>query len=49
MGGEQHQLAELVYAAKDDVNAADNLIRQYMGFIKSETMQLDKFSVISGK
>ena len=48
MGGEQHQLAELVYAAKDDVNAADNLIRQYMGFIKSETFKFTNKAPVEG-
>lgn len=32
-----HELAEQVYAAKTDVEAADRLIRQYMGFIRAET------------
>lgn len=32
-----HELVEQVYAAKTDAEAADHLIRQYMGFIRAET------------
>ena len=32
-----HELVEQVYAAKTDAEAADRLIRQYMGFIRAET------------
>lgn len=31
-----HELIEQVYAAKTDTDAADSLIRQYMGFIRAE-------------
>lgn len=31
-----HELVEQVYAAKTDTDAADSLIRQYMGFIRAE-------------
>ena len=32
-----HELVDQVYAAKTDADAADSLIRQYMGFIRAET------------
>ena len=31
-----HELVEQVYATKTDTEAADSLIRQYMGFIRAE-------------
>lgn len=34
---EGHEIIDKVYAAKSDPDAADCLIRQYMGFIRSET------------
>ena len=34
---EGHEIIDKVYAAKSDPDAADSLIRQYMGFIRSET------------
>ena len=34
---EGHEIIDRVYAAKSDPDAADSLIRQYMGFIRSET------------
>lgn len=33
----EHDIAAMVYAAREDVRAADDLVRQYMPFIKSET------------
>ena len=36
MDGE-HDLVEQVYTAKKDTEAADSLIRRYMGFIRAET------------
>ena len=33
----EHSIVSLVYAAKTDSEAADTLISQYMGFIRSET------------
>ena len=32
-----HQIIGQVYAAKENIEEADALIRQYMGFIKAET------------
>ena len=32
-----HDIIDQVYAAKSDPEAADGMIRQYMGFIRSET------------
>ena len=34
---QEHDIAAMVYAAKNDVRAADDLVRQYMPFIKAET------------
>ena len=34
---EGHEIIDQVYAAKSDPDAADGLIRQYMGFIRAET------------
>lgn len=34
---EGHEIIDQVYAAKSDPDAADSLIRQYMGFIRAET------------
>ena len=34
-----HDIVRQVYAAKTDTDAADDLIRQYMGFIRSETIK----------
>ena len=33
----EHSIVSQVYAAKADPEAADALIRQYIGFIRSET------------
>ena len=35
----EHSVVGQVYAAKTDADAADGLIRQYMGFIRSETVK----------
>ena len=52
--GKEHQLISLVYAAKEDVQKADDLIRDYIPFIRSEaskcisrlcTEQDDEFSI----
>lgn len=34
---EQHEIVNLIHAAKTDTQAADALIEKYMGFIRSET------------
>ena len=34
---QEHALVTMVYAAKDDTQAADDLVRQYLPFIRSET------------
>ncbi len=33
----EHEIVALVYAAKENINAADDLVRKYLPFIKSET------------
>ena len=35
----EHSIVRQVYAAKTDPDAADSLIRQYIGFIRSETVK----------
>ena len=35
----EHDIAAQVQAAKTDTEAADGLIQQYMGFIRSETVK----------
>ena len=35
----EHEIVSFVYAAKQDADAADALIRQYTGFIRSETVK----------
>ena len=35
----EHRIVDQVYAAKEDAEAADALIGQYMGFIRSETVK----------
>ena len=37
-----HKIVEQVYAAKEDVRAADDLIRAYLPFIKAETAKFLK-------
>ena len=50
----EHQIIQTVYAAKDDLQKADDLIRDYLPFIRSEaskcisrfcTEQDDEFSI----
>lgn len=42
----RHEIVEQVYAAKRDTRAADELVRQYLPFIKSETAKfLGRFPV----
>ena len=50
----EHQIVKAVYAAKEDLQKADDLIRQYMPFIRSEaskcisgicTEQDDEYSI----
>ena len=42
MVGTEHSIVGLVYAAKTDSEAADTLISQYMGFIRSETVKFTR-------
>lgn len=44
-----HELVEQVYAAKTDTEAADRLIRQYMGFIRAETAKYIHRAPIEGQ
>lgn len=44
-----HELVEQVYAAKTDTEAADSLIRQYMGFIRAETAKYIHRAPIEGQ
>ena len=37
-----HKIVEQVYAAKENVRAADDLIRSYLPFIKAETAKFLK-------
>ena len=37
-----HKIVEQVYAAKENVRAADDLIRAYLPFIKAETAKFLK-------
>ena len=46
---EAQDLAGLVHAAKTDPEAADALIRQYMGFIRAETAKFIKRAPIEGQ
>ncbi|MCI8824105.1 MAG: RNA polymerase subunit sigma, partial [Lachnospiraceae bacterium] len=43
---EEHVLVSQVYAAKEDMAAADRLISSYLPFIKSETAKYLKRPVI---
>ena len=43
-----HKIVEQVYAAKEDVRAADDLIRAYLPFIKAETAKFLKRPPIEG-
>ena len=44
-----HELVEQVYAAKTDPDAADSLIRQYMGFLRAETAKYLHRAPIEGQ
>ena len=44
-----HELVEQVYAAKTDTEAADGLIRQYMGFIRAEAAKYLHRAPIEGQ
>ena len=46
--GEEHQIIQQVYAAKEDMEAADRLIGSYMPFIKSETAKFLKRPPMEG-
>ena len=46
---DEHKIVEQVYAAKEDVRAADDLIRVYLPFIKAETVKFLKRSPIEGQ
>ena len=45
---DEHKIVEQVYAAKEDVQAADDLIRAYLPFIKAETAKFLKRPPIEG-
>ena len=44
----EHDIVGRVYAAKDDIHAADSLVREYLPFIKSETAKFLKRIPIEG-
>lgn len=44
----EHKIVEQVYAAKADMQAADELVRQYMPFIKSETAKFLNRAPVEG-
>lgn len=44
-----HELVEQVYAAKTDTEAADSLIRRYMGFIRAETAKYIHRAPVEGQ
>ena len=44
-----HKIVEQVYAAKEDVRAADDLIRAYLPFIKAETAKFLKRPPMEGQ
>ena len=45
---DEHKIIEQVYAAKEDIQAADHLISTYMPFIKAETAKFLKRPPIEG-
>ena len=45
---EEHKIVQHVYAAKEDIQAADRLIGTYMPFIKMETAKFLKRPPIEG-
>lgn len=46
---DEHKIVEQVYAAKEDIRAADDLIRAYLPFIKAETAKFLKRPPIEGQ
>ena len=44
-----HKIVEQVYASKEDIRAADDLIRAYLPFIKAETAKFLKRPPIEGQ
>ena len=49
MTGTEHQIVGQVYRAKTDPEAADALIRQYMDFIRSETVKFIRTAPENGR
>lgn len=47
--GEEHRIVQMVYKAKKDTSAADELIAQYMNFIRSETVKFTHCIPSEGK
>ena len=45
---DEHKITQQVYAAKDDVLVADQLIGTYMPFIKAETAKFFKAPAYGG-
>ena len=45
----EHDITDRVYAAKEDAQAADELVRQYLPFIKSETTRFLKRIPVEGQ
>ena len=45
----EHDIVAHVYAAKEDAQAADELVRQYLPFIKSETAKFLKRIPVEGQ
>ena len=41
---DEHKIVEQVYASKEDIRAADDLIRAYLPFIKAENGKVFKAS-----
>ena len=46
---DEHKIIQQVYAAKEDIQAADDLIRAYLPFIKAETAKFLKRPPIEGQ
>ena len=45
----EHDIVARVYAAKENAQAADELVRQYLPFIKSETARFLKRIPVEGQ
>ena len=45
----EHDIVARVYAAKENAQAADELVRQYLPFIKSETARFLKRIPVGGQ